>query len=160
MRHRELDACGKFRASELSSVWAWHARRQGLDTLLALRRTTTAGMRVLQGSQSCVRAAAGSRPRVQLARAACEPAVPCAKARLLAPRRKLEASTSHARPLCEINMAHSLQELDPGGKFSSLSSVWAWRATRQGLDVPLALCCTLGGFHSNCTCAPRLDCSA
>ena len=57
-------------------------------------------------------------------------------------------------------MAHAPQELDPGGKFSSLSSVWAWRATRQGLDVPLALCCTPGGFSANCTCAPRLDCSA
>ena len=64
------------------------------------------------------------------------------------------------RPLWVLKMAHAPQELDPGGKFSSLSSVWAWRATRQGLDVPLALCCTPGGFSANCTCAPRLDCSA
>ena len=40
------------------------------------------------------------------------------------------------------------QELDPTGKFRSLSDVWAWRATRRGLDVPLALCCGADGFSA------------
>ena len=52
-----------------------------------------------------------------------------------------------------------MQELDPNGKFRSLSDVWAWRATRRGLDVPLALCCGPDGFSAECACAPRLDCS-
>ncbi len=55
-----------------------------------------------------------------------------------------------------------MQELDPGGKFSSLSDVWAWRATQRdsGLDATLEHCCTPDGFNTSaCTCAPRLACS-
>ena len=52
-----------------------------------------------------------------------------------------------------------MQELDPNGKFRSLSDVWAWRATRRGLDVPLAMCCGPDGFSAECACAPRLDCT-
>jgi hypothetical protein len=50
-----------------------------------------------------------------------------------------------------------LQELDPGGKFRSRSNLWSWRATLGGQDVPLAQCCTPGGFSSACACAPRTD---
>ncbi len=59
-------------------------------------------------------------------------------------------------------MLGCMQELDPGGKFSSLSDVWAWRATQRdsGLDTTLEHCCTPDGFNSSaCTCAPRLACS-
>lgn len=97
MRHRELCAGSNFRASELSTVWAWHARRQDLDTPLALHRTSTAGMRVLQGSQSCMCCSSGIRTAVQLARAVCEAAMPCAVARLPTMRSRPEALTSHAK---------------------------------------------------------------
>lgn len=58
-------------------------------------------------------------------------------------------STSHGRS----------QELDPHGKFSSLSDVWAWRATRNGSSAAFASCCTPDGFSGACACASRLDCS-
>ena len=52
------------------------------------------------------------------------------------------------------------QELDPGGKFRSMSNVWQWRATRAGADVPFAACCTPSGFDSvGCVCAGRAGCA-
>ena len=61
-------------------------------------------------------------------------------------------------PIKQMQSARA-QELDPNGKFRSLSDVWAWRATRRGLDVPLAMCCGPDGFSVECACAPRLDCT-
>ena len=54
------------------------------------------------------------------------------------------------------------QELDPGGKFRSLSNVWAWNATdaRTGNAVPFAQCCSPQGFLTKaCTCASRAPCA-
>ena len=53
-----------------------------------------------------------------------------------------------------------VQELDPLGKFASMSNVWSWRATREGQDVPLTQCCTPNGFSTDCLCAKRLSCSS
>jgi hypothetical protein len=54
------------------------------------------------------------------------------------------------------------QELDPRGKFRSLSDVWAWNATsaKTGAPLPLAQCCGPAGFlASECTCAHRAPCA-
>lgn len=53
------------------------------------------------------------------------------------------------------------QELDPGGKFRSLSDVWEWNAADQsGASVPLDRCCSPGGFKAECTCRHRPPCTA
>jgi hypothetical protein len=44
-------------------------------------------------------------------------------------------------------------QLDPGGKFRGESDVWRWNATRGGVQVPLASCCTPQGFSAECQCA-------
>ncbi|KAK9838533.1 hypothetical protein WJX81_005953 [Elliptochloris bilobata] len=67
---------------------------------------------------------------------------------------------AHEYPDSWCHFGCAVQELDPEGRFSGLSGVWAWRATRQGLDVPLELCCTPEGFSAECTCAQRLGCAA
>jgi hypothetical protein len=55
---------------------------------------------------------------------------------------------------------HALQELDPTGKFRSMSDVWVWNATDQnGQVVPLAQCCTAQGFMQGCTCQHRAPCT-
>ncbi|KAK9823265.1 hypothetical protein WJX72_001448 [[Myrmecia] bisecta] len=53
----------------------------------------------------------------------------------------------------------AVQELDPTGKFASESSVWRWRATKNGTDVPLQQCCSPSGFRQECVCAARIECS-
>ncbi|CAK0783638.1 hypothetical protein CVIRNUC_006837 [Coccomyxa viridis] len=55
----------------------------------------------------------------------------------------------------------AVQELDPGGKFRSLSDVWSWSARNSAGDsVPLSSCCGPNGFSTHCSCAPRVGCSA
>ena len=57
---------------------------------------------------------------------------------------------------------HAPQELDPLGKFRSLSDVWTWNATSMtsGAVLPLAHCCSHAGFDKSlCTCAHRAPCA-
>ncbi|EIE25101.1 hypothetical protein COCSUDRAFT_40439 [Coccomyxa subellipsoidea C-169] len=55
----------------------------------------------------------------------------------------------------------AVRELDPTGKFRSMSDVWTWNAAdRNGTTVPLDDCCTPDGFKAECTCMHRPPCSA
>lgn len=49
------------------------------------------------------------------------------------------------------------QELDPHGKFHSMSNVWLWEATsKKGEQVSFTSCCNADGFDkSKCVCANR-----
>ncbi|CAL8469269.1 g8810 [Coccomyxa elongata] len=62
---------------------------------------------------------------------------------------------AHYAKWCDFGCA--VEELDPSGKFRTESNAWSWRATQNGVDVPLQQCCTPTGFSSQCTCAPRTD---
>jgi hypothetical protein len=50
-----------------------------------------------------------------------------------------------------------VQELDPNGKFHSMSNVWLWEANSQaGEQVPFLSCCNANGFdRTKCVCAHR-----
>ncbi|KAK9908861.1 hypothetical protein WJX75_003902 [Coccomyxa subellipsoidea] len=55
----------------------------------------------------------------------------------------------------------AVRELDPDGKFRSMSDVWTWNAANQtGASAPLDQCCTADGFKAECTCQHRPPCIA
>ena len=53
----------------------------------------------------------------------------------------------------------AVQQLDPAGKFASISNVWNWNATMNGQQVPFDACCTSQGFKTEeCACTPTPSC--
>jgi hypothetical protein len=86
------------------------------------------------------------------------------KAVFLHPASLLSPPPFHHNHLAMLTIRIGLQELDPEGKFSSISNVWYWEATRRGgasdknggSSVPFASCCTPEGFnHATCQCTHR-----
>ncbi|KAK9796688.1 hypothetical protein WJX73_000471 [Symbiochloris irregularis] len=69
-----------------------------------------------------------------------------------------DGSARYPDTWCDFGCA--VQELDPTGKFSSISNVWEWQATQNGKPIPFASCCSTQGFDPSCTCATRTDCDA
>lgn len=58
---------------------------------------------------------------------------------------------------CDFGCA--VHQLDPGGKFHSLSNVWEWKATINGGEVEYGSCCTPQGFDkARCSCASVNPC--
>jgi FAD binding domain/D-arabinono-1,4-lactone oxidase len=58
---------------------------------------------------------------------------------------------------CDFGCA--VNQLDPTGKFASESSVWKWKATRNGQAAEFASCCTPQGFNKQeCQCASSPAC--
>jgi hypothetical protein len=52
---------------------------------------------------------------------------------------------------CDFGCA--VDQLDPTGKFASLSPVWKWAARKDGQEVPFGACCGPEGFIGECQCA-------
>ena len=77
----------------------------------------------------------------------------------ISPERQIKLLALHGWDV-QMHLLGCEQELDPLGKFASMSNVWSWRATREGQDVPLTQCCTPNGFSTDCLCAKRLSCSS
>lgn len=62
-----------------------------------------------------------------------------------------DGAASYPKTWCDFGCA--VAQLDPAGKFRGESDVWRWNATRAGVEVPLATCCTAQGFNKECQCA-------
>jgi hypothetical protein len=58
---------------------------------------------------------------------------------------------------CDFGCA--VTQLDPSNKFASESTVWRWKAERNGQSVEFASCCTPQGFNkAQCKCASSPAC--
>lgn len=68
-----------------------------------------------------------------------------------------DGSVEYPETWCHFGCA--VQALDPHGKFNSTSTIWEWRATKDGQSVAFGNCCGANGFEPSCTCAPRNDCT-
>jgi hypothetical protein len=68
-----------------------------------------------------------------------------------------DGAKSYPQSWCDFGCA--VNQLDPTGKFSSESTIWRWKATRNGQAAEFASCCTPQGFNKNqCQCASSPAC--